>query len=154
MSNLYMLVLHIFCAALLIAWPAQPVYAENALAISQNEVSLIKAEDLQHFLQNKKSPILLDVREQKEYDAGHIDGARLLPLNTLPERLAELPKEKAIVVYCKSGRRSAQAAAFLRASGYKNVASLSGGFQEWAALKDPKKNEIQVCAKLTGCQRK
>ncbi len=154
MSCLYRFVLPAFCAALLIATPAQPVYAESALAVSQNEVSLIKAEEVLRLLKDKKPLILLDVRQQKEYDEGHIDGARLIPLNTLPDRLAELPKEKEIVVYCKSGRRSAQAAVFLQASGYKNVVSLSGGFQEWDALKDARKNEIQVCSKSTGCRSK
>jgi rhodanese-related sulfurtransferase len=62
---------------------------------------------------------LLDVRTPQEYQRGHLDGAKLVPLSTLESRLSELPKDKPVVVYCQSGNRSAQASNILKANGYE-----------------------------------
>jgi len=121
---------------------------------AQPRSSIITAEELQSRLNSEKTAFLIDVRQQDEYDAGHIDGAKLIPLSTLADHASELPKDRDIVVYCKSGRRSAEALSFLQAQGFKNVVSLSGGFQEWAARQDAKTKEMQVCALSTGCQNK
>jgi len=78
--------------------------------------------------------ILLDVRTPQEWaDDGHIAGATLLPLDELPSRaLNELPKDAEIVVYCRSGNRSSQAADWLIQNGYTNVSDL-GGINDWKA---------------------
>lgn len=75
---------------------------------------------------------LLDVREQEEYDEGHIDGAVLLPYDTITADSEALPEDKAstVIVYCRSGRRSAIAAETLAGLGYTNVYDL-GGIQSW-----------------------
>ncbi len=75
---------------------------------------------------------LLDVRAQYEYDEAHIDGALLLPYDTITADSPELPADKnsTIIVYCRSGRRSAIAADTLTALGYTNVYDL-GGIQDW-----------------------
>lgn len=75
---------------------------------------------------------VLDVREPAEWSAGHIDGALHVPLMSLPTRLAELPEDEELVVVCRSGGRSAQATAYLRALGRPAV-NLDGGMQAWAA---------------------
>jgi rhodanese-related sulfurtransferase len=82
-------------------------------------------------LLGREDVVLLDVREQDEYDAGHIPGVRLIPLGQVAERLAEIPRDKTVVVTCRSGNRSAQAAAILRQQGYTRVHNMEGGFAAW-----------------------
>ena len=79
---------------------------------------------------------LLDVREQDERAISSI-GGYLIPLATLPKRMNELDPAREIVVYCRSGSRSARAADFLRRSGYKSVKNLVGGINAWASKIDP-----------------
>jgi len=74
---------------------------------------------------------LLDVREQDEWDAGHIDGAQHIPLGQLGARLGEVPKDRVVVAVCRSGSRSDRAATGLRASGYQ-AENLEGGVTAWA----------------------
>jgi rhodanese-related sulfurtransferase len=75
--------------------------------------------------------LILDVREQSEYDAGHIPGVTLIPLNDVPNRLNEIPKDKPVIVTCRSGNRSGQATDFLRQQGYTNVHNMTGGINAW-----------------------
>jgi rhodanese-related sulfurtransferase len=91
----------------------------------------ISAQAFQALIVGNKPIFILDVRQQDEYDAGHIDRAVSIPLNVLPDRYSELPKDKTIVVYCRSGARSARGVAFLRGKGFANAFSLSGGFMGW-----------------------
>ena len=81
--------------------------------------------------------LLLDVREPFEFDIARIEGATLLPLGELPERVGELPRNKEIVLMCKSGARSAQATAFLQGQGFPDVYNLAGGITAWATEIDP-----------------
>ncbi|UAT30450.1 MBL fold metallo-hydrolase [Bacillus badius] len=74
---------------------------------------------------------VLDVRNQTEWDAGHIPGAVHIMLGTLPGRLEEVPQDKPLLAQCGSGVRSAIAASILQANGFKNVKNLSGGFSRW-----------------------
>jgi rhodanese-related sulfurtransferase len=78
---------------------------------------------------------VVDVREPDEFDGalGHIVGAKLLPLGSLLEKIDTLPKEKPIVVVCRSGARSAQATVMLRNKGFTRVANLAGGMLRWRA---------------------
>src|SRR2546425_11758112 len=73
---------------------------------------------------------LLDVREQDEWDAGHIEGAQHIPLGELAARLAEVPKEQVVVAVCRSGSRSDRAARGLRMSGFE-AENLDGGMTAW-----------------------
>lgn len=75
---------------------------------------------------------LIDVRNDHEWQAGHIPQARHLMLGYLPERLAEIPKDKPIVVQCQSGARSAIGASIFQARGVPNVINLAGGLDAWA----------------------
>lgn len=74
---------------------------------------------------------LLDVREDDEWRAGHIDGAQHIPLGELGDRLAEVPKEGSIVAVCRSGSRSAAAVRGLRQLGY-SAENLDGGVTAWS----------------------
>lgn len=74
----------------------------------------------------------IDVREVHEHQICRIEGARLIPLGELPGRLGELDAESEVVVHCKSGVRSAKAAALLREHGFRRVVNLKGGILAWA----------------------
>ena len=74
---------------------------------------------------------LLDVREQEEWDAGHIEGATWIPLSDLDMRYQELDAGKRWVAYCHMGGRSAQAADYLQYVGLPNVANMLGGMAAW-----------------------
>ena len=76
--------------------------------------------------------VLLDVREPYEYEAGHIEGAKLLPVGEIEERWHELDLTREIVVYCRSGRRSAIAAEKLIRLGFKKVKNMTGGILDWS----------------------
>lgn len=84
-------------------------------------------------LQNNPDIVLIDVREQEEYDAGHIPGVALIPLGQVPDRMSEIPKDKTVILTCRSGNRSGQAADFLREQGYTNVHNMQGGIKAWQA---------------------
>src|SRR5262245_32358207 len=73
---------------------------------------------------------VLDVREDDEWAAGHIDGAVHIPLMQVPGRLPELPPDQQVLVVCKVGARSAQATAYLQAQGVDAV-NLAGGLVAW-----------------------
>jgi rhodanese-related sulfurtransferase len=77
------------------------------------------------------------VRAPFEYEIAHIDGAKLIPLGELPERMDELDREGEIVAHCKSGMRSAQAVELLRQAGFTNVFNVAGGIDAWADEIDP-----------------
>jgi rhodanese-related sulfurtransferase len=79
---------------------------------------------------------LLDVREDDEWNAGHIDGAQHIPLRQLADRIGELPKERTVVAVCRSGVRSEAAARGLRKLGYA-AENLEGGVNAWDRAKLP-----------------
>lgn len=80
--------------------------------------------------------LLLDVREQDEWDAGHAPGALHVPLGELSARVDELPKDRPIVAVCRMGGRSEKATIALRNSGY-DVVNLDGGMRAWASAGQP-----------------
>jgi rhodanese-related sulfurtransferase len=90
------------------------------------------------FLHIRKDDIhLIDVRTESEVSAGVIDGAIHIPLHLLPIKASEIPLDKPVVVYCRSGARSAQACAFMQQKGYDNMHNLSGGIAAWARAGKP-----------------
>ena len=74
---------------------------------------------------------VLDVRQDWEYEEFHLPGAKHVPLGDLDERLEEIPRDKPLLVYCLSGRRSAAAASLLSGKGYPTVLNLDGGVMAW-----------------------
>jgi hydroxyacylglutathione hydrolase len=80
---------------------------------------------------------IIDVRNQAEWAAGHLPGARHVQLGSLDSRLDEVPFNGTVVVHCQSGARSAIAASLLLARGFRNVINLQGGFAEWESAGYP-----------------
>ena len=74
---------------------------------------------------------LLDVRQPREYEAGHIPGAKLIPLGELEYRYGELDKDRGIIPYCRSGHRSMAASILLCGLGFENVYNLNEGIRKW-----------------------
>lgn len=78
------------------------------------------------------SAVLIDVREDREWNLGHAAGAVHMSRGTLESKIdVAVPREAAVILYCASGNRSALAAESLMAMGYANVSSMSGGFRGW-----------------------
>ncbi|WP_324674146.1 molybdopterin-synthase adenylyltransferase MoeB [Hymenobacter sp. GOD-10R] len=98
----------------------------------------ITAQELQEQLASDTPPFLLDVREPAEYELGHLPGATLIPLAYLADRIEEVPRHHPVVVYCRTGRRSAAAIEqFQEKFGFDNLLNLAGGLTAWAAEVDP-----------------
>ncbi|MDA8193595.1 MAG: rhodanese-like domain-containing protein [Thermaerobacter sp.] len=76
--------------------------------------------------------VVVDVRESSEYHSGHIPRAKHISLGQLLHRLKEVPKDKTVVVVCRSGSRSGRAAELLMEAGFRNVYNMIGGMQNWA----------------------
>lgn len=110
---------------------------ETTMPQTESVPAAIDVATLDAWRREGRPHLLIDVREQMEWDTARIDGAQLLPLRGLPARLEELPAEATIVVHCHHGGRSAQAVQFLRSRGYAGATNLAGGIDAWSRLIDP-----------------
>jgi rhodanese-related sulfurtransferase len=93
----------------------------------------VQEADPQDVFSHKNDLTLIDVRQPDEYvgNLGHVDGAKLIVLDALPERMSEIPKDKPVVMICKSGGRSMRATAYLLNQGYDKVYNMIGGMMLW-----------------------
>lgn len=98
----------------------------------------ITVQDLHAMRDEQKAHMLLDIREPHEVAICAIEGSVHIPMNTIPDNLDKLPKDRPLVVLCHLGGRSAQVTYWLRAQGYDNALNLEGGIAAWAAEIDPK----------------
>ena len=87
--------------------------------------------------------VLLDVREQDEWDAGHIEGAVHMPMSEVPARLGDLPEADPLYIVCRSGNRSGRAAAWLNAQGIDSV-NVAGGMKAWAFAGKPMAADLRL----------
>ena len=97
----------------------------------------ITGQALLEEMENRAMLLVVDVRAEKEWQDGHIAGSINIPLSDLKERADELPKNRSLVVHCKSGYRSSIAASILQQQGFEHVLDLVGGFDAWTASKLP-----------------
>lgn len=81
--------------------------------------------------------LLIDVREPWEYEACRIEGAKLIPMRTIPANLQQLDSDRDVICYCHHGQRSLDVAAWLRAQGVETAQSLAGGIDRWSLEIDP-----------------
>lgn len=82
-------------------------------------------------LQNNSDVVLIDVREQWEYDEAHIPGITLIPMSEIENRLSDIPQDKTVIMTCRSGNRSGQITDLLRQNGYNNIHTMTGGILAW-----------------------
>ena len=101
------------------------ILALSAISKSEENSTDVEASDIEKLVKNKE--FLLDVREEYEYQDGHIKGAVNLPLREILGKKDSLPKDKDIYVYCRSGHRSADAVNFLKSLGFEKVHNVEGG---------------------------
>jgi len=103
----------------------------------QNGIPQMTVKELKSRLDAGDNLQLIDVREPYEYQIAQI-GGKLIPQNDVPNRLAEIDRNREVVVQCRSGARSQRIAEFLKQSGYQNVSNLAGGILAWSDEIDPK----------------
>jgi molybdopterin/thiamine biosynthesis adenylyltransferase/rhodanese-related sulfurtransferase len=108
----------------------QPADLAISCEVSMSEQSEIEPAELRRRL-SAGGIRLIDVREPHEWQLGHIEGAELIPLRSVPEAVERLGQDEEIVVYCHMGGRSARAAEFLREAGFTRVLNLTGGYGRW-----------------------
>jgi rhodanese-related sulfurtransferase len=92
---------------------------------------------LKRLLDAPEAPLVLDVREDWEREAARLPGTLDIPMMQIPQRLAEIPRDRAIVVMCHGGVRSLKVAHYLAQNGFSQVANLAGGIHAWACEVDP-----------------
>jgi len=108
--------------------------APSPLSAASPNLSPSEAGDL---IRKEPGVFLLDVRTPGEFLDTRIAGARLIPIDQLPARTAEIPKDRSILVYCAVGYRSSNAVRFLLSRGYKKVYNLYGGIWAWQLAGQP-----------------
>ena len=103
----------------------------------KNGIPQINVKELKRRIDAGEDIQLIDVREPYEYQIAQI-GGKLIPQNDVPQRLAEIDRNREVVVHCRSGARSQRIAEFLVQSGYPRVANVAGGILAWSDEIDPK----------------
>jgi adenylyltransferase/sulfurtransferase len=103
----------------------------------KNGIPQLSVKELKRRIDSGEDVFILDVREPYEYQIANI-GGKLIPQNDVPQRLAEIDRNREIVVQCRSGGRSQRIAELLAQSGYPMVVNLAGGILAWADEIDPK----------------
>ena len=107
------------------------------------EIGQVSVEDLHREQEHIQ---IVDVRRQPEWDEGHVDGARLMPLHKIESMLSTLDRNRPVAVHCKGGYRSAIAASLIQRAGFENVMNVVGGFDAWRACGLPEVRETGVPA--------
>lgn len=94
-------------------------------------IKSMEVDQLQKLIEEGQDFLLVDCREQGEWDSGHIPQAKLLPMSEIESRYEELDKNKQIIVQCRSGKRSMNVCCFLEEKGYQDLTNLEGGILAW-----------------------
>ena len=96
------------------------------------QVKEIESTELKNRLEAGEDIVLLDIRSDAEVRQGVLPKAEHLPMHLIPLKMQDLPKDKDVVLYCRSGARSYHACAFLAQQGIDNAYNLRGGIIDWA----------------------
>ncbi|MGA3071271.1 MAG: rhodanese-like domain-containing protein [Terracidiphilus sp.] len=103
----------------------------------KNGIPQLTVKELKRRIDAGEDAYILDVREPYEYRIANI-GGQLIPQNEVPNRLAEIDRDREVIVQCRSGSRSQRIAEFLKQVGYPRVVNLAGGILAWSDEIDPK----------------
>jgi rhodanese-related sulfurtransferase len=93
--------------------------------------------EVKELLARDNKVLFVDVREQWEYEAAHIEGSVLIPLREIPGNLQRIENAEEVVIFCHHGMRSLDAAAWLRSQGVEDARSMAGGIDRWSVEIDP-----------------
>jgi len=108
--------------------------AQQLIADAKAVITEVTAREVHDRLARGESIVLIDIREQNEWNLGHAAPAQYIGRGVLESQIeSRVPREAHVVLYCASGNRSALSAVTLKEMGYTNVASMAGGFRDWVA---------------------
>jgi rhodanese-related sulfurtransferase len=106
--------------------------AADLIREAKARIKEVTAADLREMVQRGESVAIVDVREDREWNLGHLPRAVHMSRGTLEGKIeTAIPRDRKVILYCASGNRSALAADMLQQMGYRDVASMSGGFKGW-----------------------
>jgi rhodanese-related sulfurtransferase len=106
--------------------------------LGHDVVDTVRPEQLAELLRaHPGQAVLLDVREPDEREVARIEPSLHIPMNEVPARLAEIPKDKQVIVYCHHGGRSLMVASYLSGQGFQKLGNLDGGIDAWSLKVDP-----------------
>ena len=125
--------------ATLAAVPINELSRQGLFVMASQLPVEIDVRSVKSLLDEKHDFLLLDCREQKEFDFARIPGSRLIPMQEIPDRIPELEpfRRKRIVVHCHHGGRSLRVTQWLRQQGFDSVQNLTGGIDSWSLEIDP-----------------
>ena len=139
-QNFLLLLIGLFLLTVLAGCASQSTDVQAVEGLSAEEIAAlpynVSVEQTYAALQSGEV-LVLDVREQNEYDDGHIPGVTLIPMMQIPDRLDEIPTDQEVIVTCRSGNRSSQVAEFLVQNGFDNIHNMEGGIVQWQAAGYP-----------------
>ena len=115
------------------------IFAIYSIIVYLYQRKIVKTISEEEFRQGYRKAQLIDVREPNEFSAGHVLGARNIPLSQLKMRKGEIRSDKPVYLYCQNGMRSGRAAQFLHRKGYRQLSQLQGGFKKWSGKVKAKK---------------
>ncbi len=148
MIRMLAVLLLFFGVVAFVAWHEKDALLSLCSGENEAHTTMVNVDDIEPTVLAEKMAssddfILLDVRSLPEHEDDYIKGSVLIPLNQLDERFDELPKDKEIVLYCRSGRRSSLAGELLLQKGFDNIKNLKGGIIAWRA-QQPEQQFIPV----------
>jgi rhodanese-related sulfurtransferase len=106
-------------------------YTQTQLPSTTISYGDLTVEEAKSLIESNSSVVIVDVRTREEYDSGHIEGAVLIPVSELEDRLNELSKEDELLIYCRTGNRSTNSVNILKANGYTKIFHLKDGITAW-----------------------
>jgi sulfur-carrier protein adenylyltransferase/sulfurtransferase len=118
---------------------SKPVMTNRGIQLNVNPEWEVHPAEVRECRQRGEEMLILDVRQIREWNAAHIDGATLIPLHELDARAGEISqwKDRRVVVHCHHGSRSMNGTAILRKKGFSNIHSMAGGIDAWSLIVDP-----------------
>jgi rhodanese-related sulfurtransferase len=107
--------------------------ADTIKSQAERAIKNVSPKEAKELMGNENGVFLLDVRTKEEYNESHIKTAHLIPVQELEQNIDLIPKDRNVVVYCASGKRSAKACGILKNKGLKALYNIEGGIRQWMA---------------------